>query len=72
MSKTNGSFPDWLRDRKNARRIPHRLEACGYVPVRNDGANDRLWKIGGRRCVIYGKSDLPLRDRLAAAAELIK
>jgi hypothetical protein len=26
----------WLRDRKNARRIPHRLEACGYVAVRNE------------------------------------
>jgi hypothetical protein len=44
-----GDFAEWLRDRKNARRIPHRLEACGYVAVRNDAAKDGLWKIDGKR-----------------------
>jgi hypothetical protein len=34
-------FALWLGDRKNARRIPHRLEACGYVPVRNPGCQGR-------------------------------
>jgi hypothetical protein len=33
---TNESFAEWLRDRRNSRQIPHRLEAAGYVRVRND------------------------------------
>jgi hypothetical protein len=57
----DGDFAVWLRDRRNARRIPHRLEACGYVAVRNDAAKDGLWKVNGRRQVIYAKSVLPLR-----------
>jgi hypothetical protein len=28
-------FGQWLTERKNRRIIPHRLENCGYVPVRN-------------------------------------
>jgi hypothetical protein len=60
-------FAEWLRDRKNTRRIPHRLEACGYVAVRNDAANDGLWKINGRRQRIYAKAELALRDRIGAA-----
>ena len=66
-----GGFAEWLRDRKNARRIPHRLEACGYVAVRNDGAKDGLWKIDGRRQVIYAKAELSLRDRVRAAQNIV-
>ena len=36
-----GDFADWLEDRKNRRVIPHRLERCGYVPVRNDSRPGR-------------------------------
>jgi hypothetical protein len=60
-------FSDWLRDRKNSRVIPHRLEECGYVAVRNPGAQDGLWKVSGKRQVIYAKSDLPIRDRFDLA-----
>ena len=49
----------------------HRLEACGYVAVRNEDASDGLWKVRGRRQAIYGKADLSLRDRLIAASELV-
>ena len=65
-------FADWLRDRKNARRIPHRLEecGCGYVAVRNDAAKDGRWKVADRRQVIYAKAELPPRDRIAAAKRL--
>src|SRR5262249_12047806 len=31
-----GNFQECLNDRKNRRTIPHRMEKCGYVPVRND------------------------------------
>ena len=59
---------EWLGDRKNSRKIPHRLEACGYTPIRNRHTKDGHWVIGGRRQVIYAKSDISERDRLAAAA----
>ena len=36
-------FSEWLRDRKNSRQIPYRLEQCGYVAVRNDAAEDGRW-----------------------------
>jgi Family of unknown function (DUF5906) len=66
----SGEFETWIRDRKNRRAIPHRLEQCGYVPIRNDLAKDGLWKIKGKRQVIYTKSNLSIRDQLAAANDL--
>jgi hypothetical protein len=71
-SRAGGTFPDWLRDRKNTRRIKHRLEACGYVAVRNEGAKDGLWKLSGRRQVIYARNTLPPRDRIAAVRCLVQ
>jgi hypothetical protein len=71
-SRSTASFGEWLRDRKNARRIPYRLEACGYVAVRNDSAKDGLWKVDARRQVIYAKAELSSRDRVAAANSLIR
>jgi hypothetical protein len=66
----DGDFGRWLRDRANARRVPHRLEACGYVAVRNDYAKDGLWKALGKRQVIYAKAELSLRDRISAARQV--
>lgn len=63
-------FSSWLRDRKNRRVVPHRLEAAGYVPARNPDANDGLWKIGNRRQAMYVHRDLPVADRIAAARGL--
>src|SRR5262249_35149552 len=64
------SFKGWLEDPKNSRATPHRLEACGYVKVRNPDAKDGLWRISSKRQAIYARADLPLRDQLAAAARL--
>jgi hypothetical protein len=64
------SFRDWLTDRRNSRQMPHRFEECGYVAVRNTNAKDGLWKIHGRRQVVYGKTELSPRERFEAAAEL--
>jgi hypothetical protein len=66
-----GDLLEWLRDRKNRRAIPHRLEKAGYVPVRNDTRNDGLWIIGGERKVIYAKTSLSIRDQIAAARKRI-
>jgi hypothetical protein len=62
-------FAEWLRDRRNARAIPHRLEDAGYVSVRNPARKDGPWIIGGRQIVIYARKDLSTRDRHAAATE---
>ncbi len=64
------SFADWLGDRKSRRAVPHRLDRCGYAPVRNPDAQDGLWKIRGRRQAAYAKAALPLRDQIQAARSL--
>ena len=64
-------FADWLENRKNSRQIPHRMEAVGYVAVRNDGAKDGRWKIGGRRVIVYARRELSVRDRIEAAQRLV-
>jgi len=67
IALSEGNFHAWITDRKSRRQIPHRLEAAGYVPVRNPTARDGLWKINARRQVIYGRQTLSDRDRVAAA-----
>jgi hypothetical protein len=66
----NGGFIDWLRDRKNIKAIPHRLENCGYIKARNPDAKDGDWRIGGRRQTVYAQKSLSLRDQIAAAQGL--
>jgi hypothetical protein len=65
----SGDFRNWLEDRRNSRLIPHRLEACGYVAVRNNGAKDGLWKVADKRQVIYAKVELTPSERSRKAAE---
>src|SRR5262249_53573724 len=64
------SFGHWLRDRRNRRIIPHRLERAGYVPVRNDAATDGYWVVDGRRQPVYAKASLSLADQLRAVRTL--
>jgi hypothetical protein len=61
----------WLNERKNRRVIPLKMESAGYVPVRNESARDGLWKVGGKRRVVYARSELTLRDRIVAVNELV-
>jgi hypothetical protein len=70
-NEATGDFETWLRDRKNRRSIPHRLEKCGYVPVRSDTADDGLWKINNRRQVVYVKSAMPVSAQFKAARRLV-
>jgi hypothetical protein len=66
------AFREWLEDRKNRRRIPHRLDEAGYAQVRNPHASDGLFKISGRRQAVYAKRDAPVRNQVAAAEALTK
>jgi hypothetical protein len=72
QNEARGDFETWIRDRKNRRVIPHRLEGWGYVPVRNDTADSGLWVINRTRQVVYAKADLSIRDRLEAARALVE
>lgn len=63
----DSSFAEWLDDRRNARRIPHRLEQCGYRAVRCPSTSDGRWKVAGRNVVIYARRELATREAIAAA-----
>jgi Family of unknown function (DUF5906) len=67
IAAATGETAEWLMDRKNRRSIPHRLERCGYVSVRNPNAKDGIWKIKGERQVIYAKASLPAAEAIGAA-----
>jgi hypothetical protein len=71
-NEAGGELGLWLRDRKVRRMVPHRLEDCGYVPIRNDDVKDGLWVISGRRQAIYARADLSVRDRVSSARELAR
>jgi hypothetical protein len=63
----------WLRDRKNSRQIPYRMEAVGYVAVRNPAdKSDGRWKAGSKRQVVYARAELSPPDRLRAAEAFIR
>ena len=62
----------WIIDRRNRRIIPHRMEKCGYEPVRNDIAQDGLWKIAGRRQAVYAHNSLSTQERITAARKLAR
>ena len=64
------SFETWLRDRRNSRQIPHRMDSVGYVAVRNPAAESGLWTVQKRRTVIYAPRELSVRERIAAAEKL--
>jgi hypothetical protein len=63
-------FADWVQDARNRRAIPHRMERCGYAPVRNPDATDGLWKLFGKRQAVYAKRSLPPREQITAARAL--
>jgi len=70
-NEVTDDFANWVRERKNRRVIPHRMEKCGYVPVRNEAATDGLWKIGDKRQAIYAKNCLSHAEQRRAADKLI-
>jgi hypothetical protein len=70
LTKASGEAAEWLMDRKNRRAIPHRMERCNYTPVRNPGADDGLWKLGGKRQTVYARVRLSLSEQMAAARKL--
>jgi hypothetical protein len=73
VNVTEGSFHDWLRDRKNSRQVPHRMETAGYIAVRNPAnKTDGRWKIGVKRVVIYARATFNIKDQIRAATSLVQ
>ena len=69
--RADPTFRDWLLDRRNSRQIPHRMEAAGYVKVRNE-VNNGLWVVGGKRQVVYARREISERERIAAAIRYVE
>jgi hypothetical protein len=65
-----GPLIDELRDRKNRRSMPYKLERVGYVPVRNPDADDGLFKIAERRQVVYANKRLTLAEQIRSVRQL--
>src|SRR5262245_46257838 len=61
----------WLEDRRKRRAIQQRMERAGYVYMRNGEAAGGLWKINGRRQVVYTRAELSPTEQLAAARTLV-
>ena len=72
VAKATGETAEWLMERRNRRTIPHRLERCGYAPVRNPDRIDGLWIVAGMRQVIYAKAQLTQEKQLQAAQKLAR
>ena len=70
-SGSEDDFATWLRDRRNNKKIRHRMEGVGYLSVRNKGAKDGRWKIGGKNVVVYSLRELSVRERIEAAERLV-
>ena len=68
----SADFAEWLKDRRNSRAIPHRLESVGYVAVRNETQQDGRWKVNGKNVVIYAKTHLDFQARTIAAHGIVR
>jgi hypothetical protein len=70
IEAASAEMAEWLLDRRNRRPLPHRLERCGYVLLRNPDAKDGLWRVKDRRQGIYARAELNPEQQLKAAREL--
>jgi hypothetical protein len=68
IAVATGAFAEWLS--KSRRAIPHRLERCGYVSVKNPDAKDGYWLIGTTRQPIFARAILSHQLQEIAAREL--
>ena len=57
---------DELRDRKQRRSIPQKLDRAGYLLVRNLGTEDGYFSVGGRRVAVYARAALCVADQIRA------
>jgi hypothetical protein len=70
LATTRAASMPWLEG--SPRSVPHRLERCGYVAIRNPNNKEGLWSINKRRQMIYGKTTATPEERGRAAWNLAK
>jgi hypothetical protein len=63
-------FEVWAQEGKNWKTLPHRFERVRYAPIRNPDAADGLWRINGRRQVVYARNGLTTQEKIKAAKDL--
>ena len=71
LTSPRGAALEWLLDRRHRRSIPHRMERCGYIALRNPNTDDGLWRINGRRQTLYVKASLTPEQRWQAARDYV-
>ena len=69
IAAASGAVAEW-HERRSRRAIPHRLERCGYVSVKNPNATDGYWLVGKTRQPIYARVELPHPLQEIAAQKL--
>src|SRR5262249_4169891 len=69
IAAATGATAEWLMG-KNRRALPHRLERCGYIAVRNPNTKDGMWRLNGERQMIYAKANLSPAEAIKAARKL--
>ena len=60
---------DWLLDIKHRRQIPANLARHGYVETPNPDAQDGLWRLNGRRQMVYRRGEVSFVDATRAIAK---
>ena len=70
VGKASSELRTCLEDSRYRRQVPHRFEACDYVPVRNIDVKDGKWVINGKRHIVYGQKDISPSARIKAAQAL--
>ena len=69
LATPRGAALEWMTSKPRA--LPHRMERCGYVAVRNPHSEKGIWSINGRRQVLYARTDLAPEQRLKAAEKFV-
>jgi hypothetical protein len=74
------SFANWLEDRRNAQKIPHRMESCGYASVVDPHSKHNRWRFYTRKgdgsktqreVAIYAQRKLANPAQVSAARSLL-
>ena len=70
VSRAVGEVKEWLENPASRKVIPYRLEDAGYTRVRNASVADGRWMVDGVKQNIYGRKDLPEKERQNEARKL--
>jgi hypothetical protein len=66
VAVASSELAEALVNPKHRRAIPHRLERCGYIQAPNPGSKQGLWKINGKRQMVYVATHLSPDERALA------